>query len=395
MANSRQRRSQKHVVPPLPMSWEHPVELLIQQFSDPFSFVRETITNSILAGSPRVEVKCLYQEPDCEILIEDWGPGIPLEVVTQRIIPVTRGEWDFRNSDGTGLGFISCFALAPQRVVLESCNYRVEFGYHRPEIASEITLLEQARRGTLIRWSKSLNPEDFPAYQEAVQRTIRCWFHYPKAEILLNGEDIRDRHLIQHPYTCRLQRPGLVLDVCPSFDERPYRGFLRDGMVLFEGNLRDDLPGVAFRADCSDLRPTFTRDGVLHDKAYEKTLREVRRLVERELLPMLTKAGGDALNYLAFYPDRCKLPLHSGGFIKMRQLNWTYNLWDGVYWDDQLSEQAQALINRGIPVLRGLEPWMQLLLERHQIYHASTSPPPADPGAWEKVFRLYAKLAWR
>ena len=256
---SRNRKSKKRLTPPSPVppparadlswEWQSRVELLVQHFTDQFAFVREAIQNSILAGSGRVEITCHQGEPECEIRIEDWGAGVSLETVREKIIPVTQGDWDFQRSDGHGLGFISLFALAPQRVVLESHGHRTEFRYRKTVIENHMTPLERPRQGTRIRWFKNLEPQEFQEYRKGVELSIRRCFRHPPTEIWLNGVDVRERRPIEHPPACRSERPGLVVDVWPTLSDHPFQEFLRDGMVLQQQEGPAVQPGVAFIAN--------------------------------------------------------------------------------------------------------------------------------------------------
>jgi len=168
-------------------------------------------------------------------------------------------------------------------------------------------------------------------------------------------------------------------------------------MTLAEGWEIVVQPGIAFRADSDGLRPTLTRDNVVKDTVYENLLAEANSLVARELIPkLLADLNDDALRYLAYHPKHFRLPLLSGRTIRMRQLQWTYNLWGAIYWDSQPTEQSRALQKRGIPVLRQLPDGLDSFLRKRfpELQQASVTSPPPGQGFWEKVFSVYSRLSW-
>ena len=104
------------------------LELLVNQFADPLSFVRELVQNSIDAGSAEVEVSCSLQ-PDAGgehgtmvIRVDDFGDGMDRAIIDNRLTRLFASdkEDDLTKIGKFGIGFVSVFALQPDAVCLDT-----------------------------------------------------------------------------------------------------------------------------------------------------------------------------------------------------------------------------------------------------------------------------------
>jgi sensor histidine kinase regulating citrate/malate metabolism len=75
---------------PSPVHASEALDELVNQFSDPLSFFRELIQNSLDAGSAEVEVRIDYEPGEGAdgamiIHVDDWGDGMDKEIIDKRL----------------------------------------------------------------------------------------------------------------------------------------------------------------------------------------------------------------------------------------------------------------------------------------------------------------------
>ena len=78
---------------PAPLQVADALEELVNQFSDPFSFLRELVQNALDAGSDEVEVSVRWESGEGDdgvtvIRVEDWGDGMNREIILKKSHPV-------------------------------------------------------------------------------------------------------------------------------------------------------------------------------------------------------------------------------------------------------------------------------------------------------------------
>mgnify|MGYP000890693624 CR=1 FL=1 len=100
---------------------------LVDQFSDPFAFLRELVQNSIDAGSHRVDIEFEFtphQEGNRGVFVlhvNDTGEGMTREIIDTKLTRLfsSAKEDDYTKIGKFGIGFVSIFArqrLPQQRV---------------------------------------------------------------------------------------------------------------------------------------------------------------------------------------------------------------------------------------------------------------------------------------
>ena len=80
------------------------------------------------SAQPRLEVRCLNNRTDIGILVRDWGPGVPLSVLSQWGEP-------FVGTQALGLGL----GLAISRSIMEQHQGRLDLGNH-PQGGAQVTI---------------------------------------------------------------------------------------------------------------------------------------------------------------------------------------------------------------------------------------------------------------
>lgn len=71
------------------------LDTLIHQFSDPLSFYREMVQNSLDAGSPRVDINVREEAGQMVVSVEDWGKGMTAEVIDTQLTRLFSGHHGF------------------------------------------------------------------------------------------------------------------------------------------------------------------------------------------------------------------------------------------------------------------------------------------------------------
>ena len=92
---------------------------LVNQFSDPMSFLRELIQNSIDAGSGEIDIRVEFS-PDASsgtglmtVFIEDFGEGMNREIIETKLTRLFSSgkDDDYTKIGRFGIGFVSIFAI--------------------------------------------------------------------------------------------------------------------------------------------------------------------------------------------------------------------------------------------------------------------------------------------
>ena len=291
---------------------------LINQFSDPLSFLRELVQNSLDAAATRVDVEFSFEaaagaeQPGLmTIAITDNGEGMTERIIDDYLLTLFRStkEDDLTKIGKFGVGFVSIFAMQPHLVLLETGqageSWRVLF---HPDARFEKMRMEFPFEGTHICLHKQVTEKEFQRVRKAGQQTVRYWCKYAEAEIVADGQDVSEPFCVDAALAVTHREPGteLVLGFAPPHnkgqDEQattttltPLYGFYNRGLTLVEGS---ELPGEAaarlleglsFRVKSRYLEHTLTRDNVRQDEHYEKVITLVRRQVTDVLRPALVQ----------------------------------------------------------------------------------------------------------
>ncbi|MBN1773798.1 MAG: ATP-binding protein [Deltaproteobacteria bacterium] len=282
---------------PRPLEAQDALDTLVHQFADPLSFYRELIQNAVDAGSPQVEVRLEYREPaagapgpgTAVIHVEDWGDGMDRRIIDTKLTRLFSSgkDGDLTKIGRFGIGFVSVFALEPDAVCVDTSrggeNWRVLFKRDR---TFERIVRDEPVDGTKIRMFKALPREEFEKLVERSGEVIGYWAGHLRTEVIFQGKPINRPFALDAPCQVRHQEEGTEVVVGYPADGASFAGYYNRGLTLLEAG-ESPFGGVAFKIDSRYLEHTLTRDNVIRDRAYEKAMAIVRRLVEGPLVERL------------------------------------------------------------------------------------------------------------
>lgn len=252
---------------------------LVNQFSDPLSFFRELIQNSIDAGSGQIDVYFEFDgadAPDSQgtmiAHVDDFGEGMNREIIETKLTRLfsSAKDDDYTKIGRFGIGFVSVFAIEPDAVCVDTGrtgqSWRVLFDAER---AYELFSLDYPIEGTQIRIIKQMRREEFDSFVAEARQVILRWCKHVPAPIHFEGDELGEPFDIDSP--CKLTHQeegtrmvmGLVDDLAAPF------GYYNRGLTLKEGS-DSPWPHVAFKIDSRYLEHTLTRDQILEDRNFHK-----------------------------------------------------------------------------------------------------------------------------
>lgn len=275
-----------------PLHVRDALDKLVNQFSDPLSFLRELIQNALDAGSREVDVWVDFEEGEGAkqtpqdrgvmiLRVEDWGEGMTREIIEKRL---TRLFSSAKDGDRTkigkfGIGFVSVFALEPDAVVIDTSregeHWRILFDRER-----NYSLIERDEpvEGTKIRVMVNATRARAEEVRTRARDVVRYWCKHVRGEIHFQGDLVSQAFALQAP--CVVERPGEETAIVVAHPQEPgegIQGFYNRGLTLIEH--RDQvIPGLAFKVSSVRLEHTLTRDNVIEDAGYRACLKQVREL---------------------------------------------------------------------------------------------------------------------
>ncbi len=299
---------------------------MVRQFADPYAFWRELVQNSIDAGATRLEVT-LARAGDSLVrsALSDDGCGMTPEVVEGNLLTLfsSTKEGDEEKVGKYGVGFVSVFALDPDRIVVETWRdghaYRLVLARDHSYELSEIE--PRPASGTVVALQSTLDLEAFRRHRDATRTALSRWCRHARVPITLTvtdddgiGEVERER--IDVPFelpalvSLRYEADGEVYVVgagtrpgarpCLEASEH-FSGFYKRGLTLYESDseLYPGIEGVRFKVESPKLSHTLSRDNVRRDDELTRVLREVARLsagpLRARLVEELATSAGAAL----------------------------------------------------------------------------------------------------
>ncbi len=275
---------------------------LINQFADPYAFLRELVQNSLDAGSTQIDVDASFEPDDDEeggvatITVADNGEGMNELVIDRHLLTLfsSTKEDDLTKIGKFGIGFVSIFAIEPDLVVLETGQageaWRVIF--HADARYEKLRIEQQPVEGTTVKLHKRIDRQGFEELEQRAKETVSYWCKYAEAEIAVNGEPVQRPFDLDADLCVRHSEPGteIIVGFAPP-GRGPLVGFYNRGLTLVEGERlpgdEADLAGLCFRIKSRYLEHTLTRDNVLQDESYDKAMALVRRQVDQRLRPRL------------------------------------------------------------------------------------------------------------
>lgn len=274
---------------PHPLRVSDALDKLVHQFSDPLSFYRELIQNSLDAGSEEVEINLSYETGDDGgvgvVRVDDWGSGMTREIIEKQL---TRLFSSSKDGDRTkigkfGIGFVSVFAIDPHIVCVdtsregESC--RVLFGRDK---RYELRRLDAPVDGTKIHLYKPMSRRDFDQIVRRSREVVRYWCKHVRGEVRFQGEVINEPIDVDAAFKVRDEDDHNLLVVGHAADEAGAFGFYNRGLTLLEGK-PERHAGLVYKISSDHLEHTLTRDNVIQDENYQRVLTRLDALVEGPL----------------------------------------------------------------------------------------------------------------
>ena len=362
---------------------EEVFENLVEQFSDPFTFLRELIQNAMDAGSNQVDVTVEYQADKERILVTvtDSGEGMNQQIIQEQLTKLfsSTKEHDFTKIGKFGIGFVSVFAIEPELVVVDTGRggeyWRIGFD---GTTDYQLLRLNEPVEGTTVKVYKKLSSMEVDEFIERCKQTISFWCRYSDTQVTFNGNPINEQLRVDSPCQIVHQQTGTTVVAGVTAAGQPHFGLYNRGLTLKEG-FQDQLPGVTYRIKSVYLEHTLTRDNVLQDENFKKAMAILDRSVRHTLLPHVF----DELNRLAqHYPEggREKMdtlcdqslplltqkknwvtrelrqvpiaPRHHGPPLSLEDLRKAH-FWEGsLYVDEQPNAVTAEFARLGVPVLR-------------------------------------------
>ena len=275
---------------PAPLRVDDALDDLVNQFADPFSFLRELVQNALDAGSDEVEISVSFEAGEGDkgvaiVKVEDWGEGMTREVIEKRLTRLfsSSKDGDMTKIGKFGIGFVSVFAIQPQAVCIDTSrdgqNWRVLFDEHR---RFKLLRLDTPVDGTKIQILKSMTRKEHERFVARAGETLRYWCKHTRGEIHFMGQLVNEPFGLTAP--CRVERNDGFSHVVVGhpLDRQGFYGLYNNGLTLMEGG-NEYFDAIAFKVSSPHLEHTLTRDNVIRDKGYERVMGTVRELVHDEL----------------------------------------------------------------------------------------------------------------
>lgn len=267
---------------------------LVHQFSEPLAFLRELVQNSLDAGSPEIEIRCEFQPPEPDapdapgvsiIHVRDYGRGMDREIINSRFTRLFRSsaEHDLEGFGRLGIGFVSVFALRPDAVCVDTFrggeSWRILF---RRDQSFHCIPLDEQGVGTRIQIFRTAKAAEHEATVARTRDVLATWCRHCTAEIRFQGEPINET--LDVDALCRVRYTGDDLEAVVGYprDGQPFYGFYRHGLTIHETR-EGYWDGVVFKIDARGLSHTLSRDDVLHDETFRRTMERVERLLRDDL----------------------------------------------------------------------------------------------------------------
>lgn len=262
---------------------------LVNQFSDPLSFLRELVQNAIDAGSHEVEITTSF-EPKGEagtavVAVSDWGGGMSREIIETKLTRLFSSQKDGdRTKIGKfGIGFVSVFAIGPEVVCVDTARdgeaWRVLFDEKR---AFRLLRLDEPIEGTTIRVYKSMSAQEFSGFELAVRKTVTYWCKHAVCDIRVDGHPIAVPFTYSNP--CSVEHDDGYSRIAASHPAGAdtFLGLYNGGLTLVELG-KSPHPGILVRAWSPHLEHTLTRDAVIEDEGHARVMEAIADTVHGPL----------------------------------------------------------------------------------------------------------------
>ena len=375
------------------------IDRLVDQFSDPYAFLRELVQNSLDAGSSQVEFELEHSQGTSVLTCHDTGEGMDEQLIDSRLTRIfaSSKEDDLTKIGQFGIGFLSVFALKPDHVVVDTGRsgqaWRVHFAHDHSFLK---TRLSEPVDGTRIRWVKKQKGSLHHDFEKKCRKALEHWCRHAQARISWNGRALNQ----PFPWTGRLavqaQGSGTEVAIRPGSG---WLGLYNQGLTLSEGP-EPLWPALDVKINSRYLTHTLTRDRVVRNENFEKARQVVDCAIRDQLLPLLLE--GSELAALAPHlgrlsSDQRRQPLLSGFSLNQlagrTQFLYTMNMDELVM---RLRDQGQPVLEHcpGLEVLlTALEPRAAIVKVQHAYILPDLIKPSSRQHGWLR--RLVQALAGR
>lgn len=266
---------------------------LVDQFSDPFTCLRELVQNAMDAGTEMVEIRTQYlPEPGGVCLeIRDFGEGMNRDIIDGKLTRLFSSdkENDLTKIGKFGIGFVSVFSLKPELVTVDTGRdgeyWRIAF-----DGGTDFQLFElQAPiEGTSVKIYKLLPYDDYPEFQERCQTTVSKWCRHSHIQLTFNDDPVN--RPLQVDSICRvdIEDPLGRFSVGLSNGLNTEYGLYNTGLTLTEGQ-QEEREGITYKILSNHLEHTLTRDAVIVDANYNKVMARLDQIVKNDLFEQLCR----------------------------------------------------------------------------------------------------------
>jgi hypothetical protein len=308
---------------------EQALEQLVHQFARPMDFIRELVQNSIDAGTPRIEIWVDWSEPEgtatqgvLQIHVDDFGEGMDESIIDSQLTRMfsSTKENDLTKIGKFGIGFTSIFAMNPSAVVVHTGRHGEswEIFFHADRSFDKVRL-DRPVRGTQITLFKELHPAHVDSTISELREVLVYWCEHSSVPIQFSGsgplqqpeaaqgsdpwagfdapaeitsaaETIARPMDLDTDIKVRLEQDGV--EVIVGYLEDASHSFFNGGITLVRTTATGtiDYPGpplhhLSFKVKYRMLEHTLTRDNVIQDAAWAKTLEVVQEA--SRLLPSM------------------------------------------------------------------------------------------------------------
>ena len=287
------------------------VDDLVRQFADPYAFFRELVQNGIDAGASELRAQVLFEDDGSfQASLRDDGCGMSREIVESELLVLFKSGKEGREDaiGKFGIGFISVFALEPERVVVRTSRgegKRLTLHLHPDHRYELFESGGSATAGTTV--TLEVAPGHAPdEVAENAEASLRRWCRHARIPIHLRvaGPGTREHEVrIDEPLdldgmhakvALKSGQTRAVLGLPKTRDGR-YAGFFNAGLMLHESREGAGVfRGLAFKVQDPRLEHTLSRDDVRRDGAHRRALTVVQRGIPRLGQALLTLLEGHA-----------------------------------------------------------------------------------------------------
>ena len=262
------------------------LEKLVNQFTDPLSFYRELVQNSIDAGGTEVEIRLEHRDGVMRIHVDDWGEGMNREIIDSRLTRLfsSRKDGDLDKIGKFGIGFVSVFAIDPDVVSVDTSrdgeDWRVVF--HADRAFTRIARDEPVE-GTKITIFKQATEDEYEAFLARSRDVVTYWCRFVDAEIRFQGQRVSRPFGLDSPCQVRHAEEGTEVVVGYRRNLQPMLGLFNRGLTLLETVDPSLSRSAAVLVDSRYLEHTMARDDVRQDENFAHVMAIARQLLDDAL----------------------------------------------------------------------------------------------------------------